>query len=526
MKNKGYTLIELLGVMIILALLVSFVIPSVINSIKSSTEKKDNLVNDLIINAAEMYVGDYSNNFHETYGNTYCVSLNTLKENNYLKDSVEEKDVTVKISYINKFNYEVVDTNSCQDFIVDLMNLTPVVYDGDNWKIANPKEKWYDYSKQEWANAVILSDKSKKVGDTITVDGDNPDALAMFVWIPRYEYKIEGAYGKGGTSAASPGEIEVNFISRDKTEASKDYRVHPAFKFGDKELNGIWVGKFEISHETLSSSSTTNNLGCTTEYCESADGLRTLPNKSSLRYNDVSNLFYAIRSMERKGNIFGLDTIKANTHMIKNSEWGAVAYLSQSKYGKYGNSNYLPAQKYICQNQSENFITGIGGKSCSYNTDNCGLCSSTTGNIYGIYDMRGGSLDYIMAAYANSNGDLWSGESKNIYSGFKGKVGISGNDIDGVSFPDLKYYDLYKATSGTTIDIITACSFGICYGHALSETDGWNSNVVNFLSSQYPWMTRGGANNSGGTAGIFGTFVATGGATSNASTRVIVVSTS
>ena len=38
--------------------------------------------------------------------------------------------------------------------------------------------------------------------------------------------------------------------------------------------------------------------------------------------------------------------------MMKNMEWGAVAYLSHSKYGKYGNSMYEGSnKKYIKINQ-------------------------------------------------------------------------------------------------------------------------------------------------------------------------------
>ena len=60
----------------------------------------------------------------------------------------------------------------------------------------------------------------------------------MFVYIPRYEYKIEGTYGKGGTSKTSPGEIEVNFISKETTTARDGYILHPAFTFGTEQLSG------------------------------------------------------------------------------------------------------------------------------------------------------------------------------------------------------------------------------------------------------------------------------------------------
>ena len=89
----------------------------------------------------------------------------------------------------------------------------------------------------------------------------------MLVWIPRYEYKIEGDFGKGGQSADLQGEIEVNFIKNTQLTSDDGYILHPAFEFGntddDKQhLSGIWVGKFEISHTTLSSSTVTNYLGC------------------------------------------------------------------------------------------------------------------------------------------------------------------------------------------------------------------------------------------------------------------------
>ena len=48
---------------------------------------------------------------------------------------------------------------------------------------------------------------------------------------------------------------------------------------------------------------------------------------------------------------YGFSGSTYGTHMMKNIEWGAVAYLSQSKYGKYGNTTYSGANKEIYQNQ-------------------------------------------------------------------------------------------------------------------------------------------------------------------------------
>lgn len=122
--------------------------------------------------------------------------------------------------------------------------LIPVAYDGENWVVVSPLNKnneWYDYDEQKWANAVVLgSGKTKKPGDIVTVEGDNPDALMMLVYIPRYEYKIEGQYGihtdgRPGT-ANEPGEIEVKFINNSQTIADEGYIMHPAFDFDRKKV--------------------------------------------------------------------------------------------------------------------------------------------------------------------------------------------------------------------------------------------------------------------------------------------------
>ena len=73
----------------------------------------------------------------------------------------------------------------------------------------------------------------------------------MFVYIPRYEYKIEGQYGThtDGTvgTAELPGEIKVNFVPKSRTTETSGYIMHPAFTFGSTQQSGIWIGKFETS---------------------------------------------------------------------------------------------------------------------------------------------------------------------------------------------------------------------------------------------------------------------------------------
>lgn len=93
----------------------------------------------------------------------------------------------------------------------------------------------------------------------------------MFVWIPRYEYKI---------SQDGSNEIYINFILQDQTIASDGYIIHPAFNFGGTILNGIWIGKFETSTDSTSNCYTSPSI---TNCSASNIGLYILPNKKVIR---------------------------------------------------------------------------------------------------------------------------------------------------------------------------------------------------------------------------------------------------
>ena len=539
--KKGFTLIEMIGVMVILSLLLAFVMPNVINYVKKGGDIKDKATKEILYTAAKKYMKDNKGDFKEDIHNTYCINIKDLSEQGYVespiilsssnKDITKDTSTSVKVTYDKKYKYDLEE--NCEEKIhptpVLSKGLTPIKYDEENskWVVADKtKNDWYDYDKQEWANAVtLLPGVTKKVGDEVKVDGT--EASMMLVWIPKYEYKIEGDYGKGGTSADLPGEIEVNFVLRTKKgyNETTGYRVHPAFTFGDQDVSGFWIGKFELSHETLSSNVNVNNLNCSTENCENASGFRILPNVASLRSNNVANLWYGIKSIENT-DLFGLSNI--DSHMIKNAEWGAVAYLSQSKYGKYGNKKYTGANKEIYQNKSSNYITGSSngtptqsdsrsGDQCVYNDmqdlgedtngykkGQCGPGASTTGNIYGVYDMNGGTWEYMMSARKSDN-KIYIGRNSEKNSGFKGLYSEGGEKIDGVNLPDLRYYDLYTAD-----DTYIACDNDECYGHALSETNSWyNNNAINPTNGNYEYVAgyfdllRGGYESFGVHGGIF-----------------------
>ena len=407
----------------------------------------------------------------------------------YLKSEVQitEGDGTSSNPY--KLSISKNEDTSNANAPVLASNMIPVYYDATTkaWKKADVKNKaienrWYNYKNHIWANAVTVKEANRQtylnanVGTPISMD----DIITMWVWIPRFNAVTPSNYN-GGTQA-SPNAIDVTFVKPNETSID-------AFTFGTKQLSGFWHAKFETSHTTLASNTTANNLGCINETCANANGIIIKPNVTSLRYNNVSNFFFASRSMEQPNNSFGFISSEVDTHMSKNNEWGAVAYLTQSIYGRCVSSI---ACIEVGINNNSGYITGIGAAPGTGNTTSTsnsydtvlGMGASTTSNIYGIYDMNGGAWEYVMGVY-----------NKTISSsGF-------------ASLPNEKYYDNYTATY---------------QGHALTETAYWYSDNASFVNLNLPWFRRGGCHSDGMKAGVFNFDDVNGGSSPYASSHFVI----
>ena len=360
--------------------------------------------------------------------------------------------------------------------------MIPVKFDSSgNVVVADTATKWYDYSNHEWANAVLVNcadsaikskyfDSNNKVlasavGKTISMD----EIMQMYVYIPRYKYQLFNA--EDGTSV----EQAINITFESKTTAKStgtkngEWLTHPAFTFGDKELAGIWVGKFETSN--------TSTLP------------KIVPNASSLRSMNVSAQFNTSRLMTTTlASTYGT-SINDDSHMMKNMEWGAVAYLSSSIYGRYANaSTCISSGCEVWINNNENYTTGCAGSSVSassastcnaWNTAT-GVNASTTGNIYGIYDMSGGAWEYVMGNYNDTIG----------YTEFS-------------SMPEAKYYDKYTGTDSQ--DDFTKYHLGDATKETLKSAgkNAWYGDYSSSVYSSGPWVIRGGLYYYGTEAGVF-----------------------
>ena len=300
--------------------------------------------------------------------------------------------------------------------------MIPIKWKNNTWVVCSQDDaEWYNYDdKKEWAN-VMLSDGTYKA-DTVA-EGQTVaerDLGSMYVWIPRYAYKIAGeknievTFLKGNTNEGSDGVI---YTTDESTDTSKTAIVHPAFNLGGTELNGFWVAKFEASGTNKDGNAVGNASSSSSEQQYAPDSTtiaKSLPNKISWRHISIGES--EKRSMDiatTSKSSFGL-TSGANTHLIKNSEWGAVAYLCYSECGSAPMTNGTGTWS---SDHYYDLYTGQGPKSSgdegnysydashNYSTSN-GVLSSTTRNVTGVYDMAGGAWERVAGYLDNSNGNL------------------------------------------------------------------------------------------------------------------------
>lgn len=475
-------------------------------------------------------------------------------------------------------------------------NMIPVYYDGSTWRKAdasnNGSQKWYDYSPEakQWANMVTITSSKRNiynaanVGTEVNID----DIIGFWVWIPRYAYKVGNQM------------MDIQFLSGTSLEVEAGYTVHPVFtsntsKGGwNKELTGIWVAKFESSSSstTMIDDTTSANAYVTTSLngsnsvvatgtgkksstvggkygSEGGTGFVTvLPNITSWRSIGTSAMKTKSSEVAYQ---HGLSAGRIDSHMMKNTEWGAVAYLTQSKYGNTSiwTNPYFEGELY--NNSSTNQIyslydtlTGMAGSSMNdatsnmaekigksydttngtitltyqnvtstaqsngqytnsktgntytktfyrYNTAN-GVHASTTDNIYGIYDMSGGAWEY-MAAYVKTT------HSNSTYYG--------SNVFGSVSSEFVNVYEgnTSSDTSQNNYDMNTNWMGDAVYetSNAGTGATSWNNDYSYFPYTSDPVFKRGGIFVGGSGAGVFAFNYYYGGGYSSYSFRVVLV---
>ena len=106
---KGFTLAELLGVIVVIGLLLLLIIPAIINGVSSREDEVEAAQNEIIFEATAEYLDRDKEKYPNISGNIYCVSIGELLDAGLLVDPVKKlvedgnysEDVMVEIKITN-----------------------------------------------------------------------------------------------------------------------------------------------------------------------------------------------------------------------------------------------------------------------------------------------------------------------------------------------------------------------------------------------------------------------------------------
>lgn len=345
LKNKkGISVITLIVTIIVLIIITSITVFTGNNMVSASREKalKDRLnviYNAVVSHEKELGYGDtviekqitpeeyhimglsdyadeenftpvyISKEIHDTDSYKRIYKLKTLKK----KDSAEYYEMEPKV-----YTLDIENTNTMIEFDVEKGVNRPQILEGmiplDTYidededirtrEVRNIyTEDWYDYSltTPKWANMELDNEK--------------------YVWIPRFAYKVQDFYLNKNYEDVPSSAIGIIFLKRDTNYMANDeilpdgYQVHPAFSTSDgRELAGIWISKY--LHEDV-------------------DSLAEAVDKSYKMYEGSASI---------------------ESHLIKNSEYAAMAYLSFASGGNSRDGNTLNNSYGICDINSPEFV--------------------------------------------------------------------------------------------------------------------------------------------------------------------------
>lgn len=398
MNKKGFTLVELLAVVVLLGIIGYFALSTIVEKVEENRKTVDSATEKVIRAAVQQYMNSYSNRIERKNGNIYCfelsevLSLSNMEDiNPNTKQKLTDEKSKIKVTFLEE-NFEMDLTNNCTSNVDPISNvpnlksnMVPIKFDANNNILKADPDKfgdWYNYSEKKWANAMIVSPirlaeyKALKSGELIVPFNEKITDVIFVVWIPKFSYTT-------GTSLTN-----VTFVSGSDVNET----LHPAFN----NIDGFWISKFELTYNTEISSTYEFNA-----YTNSKSNLENLITniKTNSDYNFVKDSIVTMES---------------------NNEYEATAYLANSKYGKGTDFNIASTK------------TGFrNGYDTGYYHSSNGLTTSSTGNITGVFGLSGGANEWVLNGSncttrggGTSNGSLFASSNQTCTNNYSTRITI------------------------------------------------------------------------------------------------------
>ena len=117
LNNKGFTLVELLAVIVILLAISMIAIPNITASLEKNKNRLSDSQKKIIVSSVELFISENKNSlgyYSNFMSGSCCLSTNTLKDNGYITDDdLKDSNGNDLVGYINYANNKYEFSNSC-----------------------------------------------------------------------------------------------------------------------------------------------------------------------------------------------------------------------------------------------------------------------------------------------------------------------------------------------------------------------------------------------------------------------------
>ena len=254
--KKGFTLAEILGVIVIVGILLVLIVPAVINRITESEDEVKGATGNIIYDAADQYIKEHPDLYPPGQSGRYCITIKSLIEDGKLVEPVidpstgediSDKSVMVTIYTAGTSDFELTEKDTCEEIASVSFIDFDVTPKGSSWvkqrtvKIIWPKmdgdyKARYRIDNGEW---IYVDDINSYNGGTTEIIFNKSSAKTP----------LEAQYVGKGEDATSITDSRINIVNIDSvapkctlsltgTKGDNDWYVsNVTVDFGDNRKN-------------------------------------------------------------------------------------------------------------------------------------------------------------------------------------------------------------------------------------------------------------------------------------------------
>jgi competence protein ComGC len=302
--NKGFTLVEMLGVLVILIMTFMLGFPLLTKMIKDNNDKMDTATVSVIEQATADYLTEKSNVYPKGNDYTYCITLTDLIDNANLTEkqisSLNDKTVIVKTTFSNSKPTYVL-TKTC----------TPVVVDIDFTLIGEKNMSFEvgDGGQYVEPGATALNKAGQAVSYTVTVTNSKKETI---------EY-------------VDTTKVDIYTVKYSATIDGKDYSIERIVKVVDTTVPTITVNP---TSETISIINNSYNVLSGVSASDNSGDIPTIKASTNLSLGQAGTYFVTYTATDSSGN----QKTAKRTVIISNSSLVNVTLLGDTVVNHYTTS--------------------------------------------------------------------------------------------------------------------------------------------------------------------------------------------